>query len=164
MSLTRTPAEAALARRVVSALRGVALTRLELKGKLYLPPRARKVNDLIRMLCDAGILGYVRGTARFTLVREPAQGELDAPPGPAFDVLAEVRVSDGLEVRRVRFVDSGEERLVLRRVTRFPDGGIRARTLGGFRLETAVEVADALVALADGKVLPFPSSPRGGAA
>ena len=164
MTPIATPAEAALARRVVAALRGVALARLELKEKLYLSPRARKVNDVIRSLCAAGIVAHVRGTVRYTLVREPAQGELDPPAGPAFDVLAEVRVSDGLEVRRVRFVDSGEERVVIRRVTRFPDGGIRARTLGGFRLETAVEVADALVALADGKVLPFPSSPRGGAA
>ncbi len=151
MSLVRTPTEAQLARRILYALSRGGLNRQQIKSRLSLPPRARRVNDMLRALDEAGIISsrYAYPTSVYSLARVPEPGELD-PPRRDFEVLTEeADAGAGLEVRAVRFLDTDELRIQVRRVTRFPGGGVRARHVLGVTPDVARQLARALRCVAD---------------
>lgn len=79
-----------------------------------------------------------------------------------------VSLPGGLSLRRVHAPDDAEERLELRLVERPGEEGPGDVTLLSLRLADAVALANAILELTGGRLLPFPArpapAPEGGAA
>jgi len=152
-SLVKDAAEARMALRIVDALEGDPLKRDEIKAKIGAARRARKPNDILRRLVEAGIVRYVTtkaGGLRWTIARDPEPGELDPPPPATYVAVVDpVTVSGNLEVRGIEFDDSGARRVQVRRVHRFPNGNVTARHLWGLSAADARQMAAVLCDMAD---------------
>lgn len=139
-----------LANRALRALATGPLDRQEIKARLGLPPRARKINDVLWTLRDAGLVTLEWTPAlSFRLGRAPRPGELTIPRREFHLLGDEVAVGAGIEVRAVRFLDSDAVRFQVRRVSRFPSGAVRAQHLLGLSADVARRLGEELIDLAD---------------
>lgn len=138
--------DADLARRTVAHLTRRPLQRAELKARLGLPPRARRISRVIARLEEAGILAWTPGG--FRVLRPVRAGELDVPR-PEFDVVDELEIEAGLVVRAVVRRETGEPRVTVARVTKFPSGGVRRQHVLGLSVDVALRLGQALLDMTD---------------